>query len=346
MKTKVVEIMEIDHKAEEELKEAAGVLQKGGLVAFPTETVYGLGADALNGDAVKKIYLAKGRPSDNPIIAHIADVSILESLTPAKLQDVEILAENFWPGPLTVVLPKRPQVPDATTGGLSTVAVRMPDNPIALELIRQSGRPIAAPSANISGRPSPTKGDHVVQDLMGRVDVIIKSGDCRVGIESTVLDMTGPVPVILRPGILTPEQLSGVLQKEVVFDPGILSRFENEQGPDGGEPPGPKSPGMKYTHYAPKAEMLILRGEPAEVKREIERLRSEKEQAGVRVGTVLFEDKAFEKAAHDFFSMLRELDDQGVDLILAGALNDRDSLGLAVMNRMLKAAGHKVIDVR
>lgn len=367
MNTRVFEITEIDDRAKEELKEAAKVLRNGGLVAFPTETVYGLGADALNPDAVQAIYLAKGRPSDNPIIVHIADLSTLEMLVPAISTDVKILAERFWPGPLTMVLQKVPQVPDVTTGGLPTVAVRMPDNSIALELIRQCGCPIAAPSANISGRPSPTRGDHVVQDLMGKADIIIKSFDCRVGIESTVLDLTGPVPTVLRPGILTPEQLGQALGKEVVIDPGVLAQSKVDPGPDSrinndscinrnsnsnsnsnnnnddGAPP--KSPGMKYTHYAPKAEMVILRGARADVEREMEKIRAEREQAGGKVGVVLFGEKAFERAAHDFFAMLRDLDDQGVDLILAGALNDEDSIGLAVMNRMLKAAGYKVIDI-
>ncbi|MGI6733635.1 MAG: L-threonylcarbamoyladenylate synthase [Anaerovoracaceae bacterium] len=378
MITRVFEITQIDDKAKEELREAAKALRNGGLVAFPTETVYGLGADALNPEAVRSIYLAKGRPSDNPIIVHIADLSALESLVPAISPEVKILAERFWPGPLTMVLPKLPQVPHVTTGGLPTVAVRMPDNPIALELIRQCGCPIAAPSANISGRPSPTKGDHVVQDLMGKADIIIKSHDCKVGIESTVLDLTGPVPTILRPGILTPEQLGQALGKEVIIDPGVMAQSTIDPRPDSGSSMAaqiddngnvsgnsntnsnnsisnngnnnnlntpPKSPGMKYTHYAPKAEMVILRGARADVEREMEKIREEKERAGRKVGVLLFEEKDFEKAAHDFFAILRDLDDRNVDLILAGALNDKDSIGLAVMNRMLKAAGYKVIDV-
>lgn len=350
--TKVFEITDMDNKAKEELREAAKVLRDGGLVAFPTETVYGLGANALNPDAVRAIFLAKGRPSDNPLIVHIAELSTLEVLIPAIPAEAKMLAEKFWPGPLTMVLEKLPQVPDVTTGGLPTVAIRMPDNPIALELIRQCGCPVAAPSANISGRPSPTKGEHVVQDLMGKADIIIKSCDCKVGIESTVLDLTGPVPTILRPGILTPEQLGQTLGKDVVIHPGILDQSTTHAGPNSGTTAGtdthlipPKSPGMKYTHYAPKAEMVILRGAREDVEREIERIRTEREQAGSKVGLLLFEEKDFEKAAHDFFAMLRDLDDQNVDLILAGALNEKDSIGLAVMNRMLKASGYKVIDV-
>ena len=345
MKTKIFEITHIDDKAEEELIQAAEILQKGGLVAFPTETVYSLGADALDPAAVQKIYLAKGRPSDNPIIVHISDIEMLNMLTPVKPEDVEVLTEKFWPGPLTVILPKKPQVPDVATGGLATVAVRMPDDPIAMRFIGLSGRPVAAPSANISGRPSPTKGEHVIRDLSGKVDVIIKGGDCKVGIESTVLDLTGPVPVILRPGVITAEQLSEALNKKVVVDPGILAQSKGKNETGCGKELIPKSPGMKYAHYAPKAEMIILRGRAEDVKYEAERMRSEREKAGGKTGIIIFEEKASEKAAHDFYAKLRELDDIGVELIIAGALSDEDPVGLAVMNRMIKAAGFKVIDV-
>ncbi len=342
MQTKIFEIIEIDDRSTDKLKEAATILRNGGLVAFPTETVYGLGADAMNAEAVERIYLAKGRPSDNPIIIHIAGADMLSILTSSESEDMHVLAERFWPGPLTLVLPKRPQVPDVTTGGLSTVAVRMPDNPVALELIRKSGCPVAAPSANISGRPSPTKGEHVIVDLSGRVDAIILSGDCSVGIESTVLDLTGNLPVVLRPGIITPEQLTDVLRKKVVVDPGVLAQSQYD-GTAYDEPP--RAPGMKYTHYAPKAEMIILNGERHDVIIGMNKMRSEAEAEGKKVGIILFEESEPEKAAHGFFARLRELDEEGADIILAAALNSRDSVGLAVMNRMLKAAGYKMINV-
>ena len=345
MKTKIYEIREMDEKARKELGEAAEILRKGGVVAFPTETVYGLGADALNPVAVAAIYEAKGRPSDNPLIVHIADVEMLSALTPAVTRDMKVLAEKFWPGPLTMVIPKTDMVPDITTGGLPTIAVRMPDEPTALQLIRLSGRPIAAPSANLSKRPSPTKGEHVVRDMEGRIDAIIVGADCRVGIESTIIDLTDPIPVILRPGILTPEELSHTLGKEVIIDPGILAIPDKASigDPNGG--PAPRAPGMKYTHYAPKAEMVILRGAADSVKRKMEAICAERELKGEKVGTVLFEEEEFTTAARDFFARLRELDDENVDLILAGALSQENSIGLAVMNRMLKAAGYNIIDV-
>ena len=345
MKTKIYEISELDERAQEELSEAAEILRNGGVVAFPTETVYGLGADALNPKAVAAIYRAKGRPADNPLIVHIAEKEMLSVLTPAVTKDMEVLAGKFWPGPLTMVIPKTDIVPDITTGGLSTVAVRMPDEPTALRLIKLSGRPIAGPSANLSKRPSPTKGEHVVQDMDGRIDAIIVGADCRVGIESTIIDLTNPLPLILRPGILTPEELSCALGKEVIIDPGIMTLPDEAFMGTPNEGPAPKAPGMKYTHYAPKAEMIILRGPADRVKRKMETIRAEKEQKGKKVGIVLFDEEDFKAAAHDFFAKLRELDDENMDLILAGALSQENSIGLAVMNRMLKAAGYNIIDV-
>ncbi len=345
MKTKIYEIRELDEKALEQLAEAAETLRNGGVVAFPTETVYGLGADALNPEAVAAIYRAKGRPSDNPLIVHIADREMLSVLTPAVTRDMEVLAGEFWPGPLTMVIPKTNVVPDITTGGLSTVAVRMPDEATALQLIKLSGRPIAAPSANLSKRPSPTKGQHVIRDMDGRIDAIIVGADSRVGIESTIIDLTDSVPVILRPGILTPEELSRVLGKEVIIDPGILTMPDRTSTEYTNRGPVPKAPGMKYTHYAPKAEMLILRGPVDRVKQQMEAICAEKEKKGEKVGILLFDEEAFTTAARDFFTRLRELDDEKVDLILAGALNQENSIGLAVMNRMLKAAGYNIIDV-
>ena len=334
MKTRILSTTEND------IAEAAGIIQQGGLVAFPTETVYGLGADALNAEAVAKVYEAKGRPSDNPMIVHIARASDIGQLTPMLSEDIVNLIDNFWPGPLTMVLKKKAGVPDRTTGGLDTVAVRMPDSEAALELIREADCPIAAPSANISGRPSPTRAGDVIADMNGRIDAVIEGDDCRVGIESTVLDMTGDTPVILRPGIITAEDIEAVLKKEVKYDEALL---KDKQGEDGDI--RPKAPGMKYKHYAPKADMVVIEGQRDKVKAEIERLKGLNERLGSKVGVILFEEKAFVEAAHDFFAKLRDLDNEEVDLILAGALSDFDGVGFAVMNRMLKSAGYNIVKV-
>ncbi|MDD2215416.1 MAG: L-threonylcarbamoyladenylate synthase [Eubacteriales bacterium] len=338
MKTKIYDIQKFNDQAMAHIKEAADILKKGGLVAFPTETVYGLGADALNPQAVAAIYATKGRPSDNPMIVHVAGMDQLYELSSLQSEVITKLTKRFWPGPLTLVLPKKEKVPDVTTGGLSTIAIRMPDHPVALELIKQSGCPIAAPSANLSGRPSPTKGDHVIEDLNGKIPMILKGGNCRVGIESTVLDLTSEIPTILRPGILTQGDLEMVIGDKVVLDP-ALDRKKHQ------EILSPKAPGMKYTHYAPKAEMIVIRGNQDRVRIEIERLKKVNEEKGRIVGVILFEEQAFRQAAHDFFAKLRLLDDQGVDLILAGALNDENPIGFAVMNRMLKSAGYHIIEV-
>jgi len=324
----------------DDIKTAAGIIKAGGLVAFPTETVYGLGANALDAAAVKKIYEAKGRPRDNPTIVHIARASDIGMLTPDIDALTVSLIDNFWPGPLTLVVKKRHEVPDITTGGLPTVAVRMPDEPAALSLIREAGCPIAAPSANLSGKPSPTKMSHVIQDLDGRVDAIIVGDDCRVGIESTVLDVTARPPVILRPGIVTAVDIEAVIGEKAGFDPALLEKSETSGG-------GlkPKSPGMKYRHYAPKAKMVVIEGRRGRVKAEILRLKLLNEREGNRVGVLLFEEKAFREAAHDFFARLREMDDEGTDLILAGALSDVDGVGFAVMNRMMKSAGYNIVKV-
>ncbi|MDE8731560.1 L-threonylcarbamoyladenylate synthase [Eubacteriales bacterium DFI.9.88] len=327
---------------EKDIKVAADIIKNGGLVAFPTETVYGLGADALNAQAVAKVYEAKGRPSDNPMIVHIGRASDIGQLTPRLSPDIVALIENFWPGPLTLVVKRKSCVPDRTTGGLDTVGVRMPDSKIALDLITWSGCPIAAPSANLSGKPSPTKAEHVIEDLQGKVDAIIKGPDCRVGIESTVLDVTGDTPTILRPGVITAENIEAAIGKKVAVDPAL---YVNRPRDVSDEEFKPKSPGMKYKHYAPKADMTIIEGSRDKVKTEIERLRVLNERIGNKVGVILFEERAFIEAAHDFFAKLRELDKQEVDLILAGAMSDTDGVGFAVMNRMLKSAGYNIVRV-
>jgi len=343
IETKETKETRIFGTSQEELAEAASILREGGLVAFPTETVYGLGADALNPSAVAKVYAAKGRPSDNPMIVHIARASDIGQLTPRLDPRMIKLIENFWPGPLTLVVAKKDNVPMVTTGGLDTVAVRMPDDPVALELIRQADVPVAAPSANLSGKPSPTKADHVIQDLSGKIDGIVRGGDCRVGIESTVLDISGKTPVILRPGIITAENIESAIGEKVELDPALKNREGLSEDSDS---PAPKAPGMKYKHYAPQARMMVLEGQQDKVRAEIQRLKALNESLGNKVGVILFEEQAFIEAAHNFFAELRELDQQGVDLILAGALSDKDGLGFAVMNRMMKSAGYNIVTVK
>ncbi len=344
MQTKILSTTEKD------ISEAAAIIRQGGLVALPTETVYGLGADAFNAEAVADIYKAKGRPSDNPVIVHIARASDMGRLTPMLSADIVALIENFWPGPLTMVVKKKADVPDRTTGGLDTVAVRMPDSKAALDLIAMADTPIAAPSANISGRPSPTRAKDVIADMDGKIDAILCGEDCRVGIESTVVDMTSGVPAILRPGIITAENIEAALGKEVKYDESLLidGQFHDldpSAGIGGMAGFAPKSPGMKYRHYAPKAQMTVIEGQRDRVKQEIERLKGLNERLGLKVGVILFEERAFIEAAHDFFAKLRDLDNEGTDLILAGALSDTDGVGFAVMNRMLKSAGYNIAKV-
>ena len=255
METKILD------PTEENVALAAETIKNGGLVAFPTETVYGLGANALDEDAVRAVYAAKGRPSDNPMIVHIARASDIGQMTRFLNPMIVNLIDNFWPGPLTLILNKKEGIPRTVTGGLETVAVRLPDNEIARNLINLSGCPIAAPSANLSGRPSPTAYQHVVSDLNGKVDIILKGENCRVGIESTVLDMTSDEPVVLRSGIITPEQIEAAIGKKVSIDPAIKFDFKKIEAIKNGtaeETIVAKAPGMKYKHYAPKAQMFVV----------------------------------------------------------------------------------------
>ena len=321
---------------EEDIKKAAKIIADGGLVAFPTETVYGLGADALNADAVSKVYAAKGRPSDNPMIVHIADESELLKLTDTVTDDMRKVMDAFWPGPMTMIVARKPIIPNTTTGGLDTVGIRMPDNDVARLLIRMSGCAIAAPSANLSGKPSPTTYSHVVEDLNGRIDAIIMSSDCTVGIESTVIDMTGETPMILRPGKITKEMFDEVLGKEIILDPTLNKRpdsFNNDFQP--------KAPGMKYKHYAPNAEMVIFEGEHEQVKAAMATEKAKLEAEGKKVFIIYFDEGDEAKAAHDFFAELRKADEEGFDCIFANALSEQ-GLGFSVMNRMLKSAGYNI----
>jgi L-threonylcarbamoyladenylate synthase len=298
--------------------------------------VYGLGANALDGEAVKKIYEAKGRPSDNPIIVHIGDISEAESIAHTDGGAFEALAEEFWPGPLTMVLRKREIVPDETTGGLPTVAIRMPNHPVARKLIEFAGCPVAAPSANISGAPSPTKAEHVIRDLSGRVDVILAGDDSSVGIESTVLSLAGDTPTILRPGVITAKMLSDALNTPVLYDKHLTA--DSEYTGD-----TPASPGMKYKHYAPKAEMLLVDGAPEKIQGKINSLVNDEERKGKKVGVIYFGGKTPEAAARIFYAELRRLDNEGVDVIIAGAPEKDSGVGFAVMNRMLKSAGYNTV---
>lgn len=252
METKRIIIEDRNHIKDEELKEAASILRSGGLVAFPTETVYGLGGNALDEDAARKIYAAKGRPSDNPLIAHVSCVEEVAPLVKEIPEAGRKLMEAFWPGPLTMIFPKSEKVPYGTTGGLDTVAIRMPDDPVANRLIALAGVPVAAPSANTSGRPSPTTADHVWQDMNGRIEMIIDGGPVGIGVESTIVDVSSAVPAVLRPGAITMEMLAEVLG-EVSVDPAILGPLSADVRP--------KAPGMKYKHYAPKADLTLVEPE-------------------------------------------------------------------------------------
>ena len=337
---------------DEELEEACRILQKGGLVAFPTETVYGLGGDAMYSEASAKIYAAKGRPSDNPLIVHIADMDALEDIAQSVPEAAVKLADHFWPGPLTMIFPQKEAVPKSTTGGLETVAVRMPSHPVARALIRESGVYIAAPSANTSGRPSPTKAEHVKEDLDGRIDMILDGGAVGIGLESTIVDLSTGVPTILRPGYITGEMLEDVLG-EVQVDPAILSQKMNPNIVA-------KAPGMKYRHYAPKGQMTIIEGDTGKVVDEINRLVKEKTDEGCSVAVIATEEtkdayacanvrsvgsRATEGSiAAGLYDILREMDHIGAEYIYAESF-EKDTLGKAIMNRMLKAAAYHVIKV-
>lgn len=336
------------------------IIAAGGLVAFPTETVYGLGANGFDIKAIEKIYKAKGRPSDNPMIFHISSPLHLEALAKIINLEIEALIVSFWPGPLTLVVRKTSIVPDIATGGLDTVAVRMPNHPVALELIEKAECPIVAPSANLSGRPSPTRHQDVWEDMDGRIDAVLEGDDCQVGIESTVVDMTVPGQVtILRPGVVTARDIRKALDEFNLKDVKLIAYSKNIEPEESEKNPetieAPKSPGMKYRHYAPKAEMIVIEGERQKVKDEIDRLKKEASQEKNRSGDlkrveILFlEEMDPWQAAQQFFARLRELDRQDVDLILAAAIkqddDSKEEVGDAVMNRMIKASGYRVVKV-
>lgn len=352
MKTEIIKINR-EHFAEEELDYAAQCLREGKLVAFPTETVYGLGGNAFDATASARIYAAKGRPSDNPLIVHIVDVSALAELAAEVPETAYRLAEAFWPGPLTIILKKSDKVPTATTGGLDTVAIRMPADPIAAALIRRSGVYVAAPSANASGRPSTTKAEHVIEDLEGKIDAIIDGGASAIGLESTIVDLTGEVPLILRPGYINAEQLAEVLG-EVRFDEAVLKRSAAENIVA-------KAPGMKYRHYAPKAPLYIVEGKTEEVIRYINAEAVKNASEGRLIGILATEEtkKCYtggmvfcvgkranaESIAAGLFDTLRSFDETGVSVIYSESFAD-NPLGTAIMNRLLKAAGYHIIPLK
>lgn len=351
MNTKLSKIEDTKQIKDEELAEAAQILRDGGLVAFPTETVYGLGANALDEAAAKKIYAAKGRPSDNPLIAHISCLEELKPLVAYIPETGRKLAEAYWPGPLTMVFPKSDIVPYGTTGGLDTVAVRMPSDPVANRLIRLAAVPVAAPSANTSGRPSPTTAQHVWQDMEGKIEMILDGGPVGIGVESTIVDVSGDVPTLLRPGAITMEMLRETVGR-VEIDPAIQA------------PPSadlrPKAPGMKYRHYAPKASLTIVEGEQEKVTAKINELLKEGEAAGEKIGVIASTETAADylggivrtigsrsdelSISRHLFGILRDFDTLQVDRIYSESF-ETPQMGQAIMNRLMKAAGHQVMEV-
>lgn len=347
MNTKVVKV-DREHPDQEKINGAGEVLKQGGLVAFPTETVYGLGGDGLNAGSSEKIYAAKGRPSDNPLIIHIADMESLAGIVREVPEKAVKLAEEYWPGPLTMIFQKNDRVPYETTGGLDSVAVRMPSHPVAKALIQAGGGYIAAPSANTSGRPSPTRAEHVEEDLSGKIDMILDGGEVEIGLESTIVDFTSETPVILRPGYISEEMIRQVIG-DVSMDKGLLITDASVK---------PKAPGMKYRHYAPKAGLTIVQGNEKLVTEYINSQCKSLEAKGQRAGVICTdEDQELydatvvksigtredeEGIARHLFGILRAFDEEDVTCIFSEAF-DTPQMGQAIMNRLLKAAGHHII---
>lgn len=355
MKTELLKVTKenlYSQTEQEFLDQAAKLLQAGEVVAFPTETVYGLGANGMEAEASGKIYAAKGRPSDNPLILHIADFAQLDGIAEDISEDAWKIMKAFWPGPMTIVLKKKAEVPKETTGGLDTVAIRMPSHPVARELILKAGIPIAAPSANRSGRPSPTEASHVMEDMEGHIPMIIDGGKVGIGIESTIIDMTGEKPVILRPGYITPEMVDEVVSG-VSIDPAILG------GPMAAGLK-PKAPGMKYRHYAPAGDMWLVEGDREAVVARINELTGEKQREGYRVAIIGTDENIDlykadvvksigsrekpETIAANLYGTLREMDQLGVQIIYGESFEEGEFYG-AIRNRILKAAGYQVLKV-
>lgn len=351
MQTLIVKTDENSIKAEDMAK-AGAVIKEGGLVAFPTETVYGLGGDALNPEASGRIYAAKGRPCDNPLIVHIYRVEDLYHIACDVSDDAVKLADRFWPGPLTMIFKKKDIVPYETTGGLDTVAVRMPSNRIAACFIEAAGGFIAAPSANLSGRPSPTEARHVIEDMDGRIDMIIDGGASVIGLESTIVDMTEPVPMILRPGYVTGEMIKETIG-DVTYDPAVFGKVTGTEHP--------RAPGMKYRHYAPKGELTIVKGDRDRVIGHMKAALDKGLSEGLRVAVIATEEtkdnyrdatllvnvgarEDEDTIAHRLYSVLRKCDEENIDLIYSEDFST-PRIGQAIMNRLIKAAGHKVVEV-
>jgi len=350
MKETLVLKVDSENPDQAKIQVAAQIIRKGGLVAFPTETVYGLGADALNPDAVLELFEAKKRPLDNPPIVHVANAGEVCKLVKEVPEKAELLMEKFWPGPLTLVFKRSSIVPSVTVAGLDTVAIRMPKNKVALALIKQSNLPIAAPSANLAGKPSPTTAKHVYEDLNGRIDAILDGGATNIGVESTVVDLTVDPPMVLRPGGTSFEAL-----KKVLFDVRLHPFVEAEE-----ELPLEKirSPGMKHRHYAPKAEVILVDGAVPAVTRKIKELAESYRLKGAKVGILATDETqaAYEAdvvkslgsrfnlavVAQNLFRLLREVDAENVDVILAEGVSS-EGIGLAIMNRLRKASGYHII---
>jgi len=351
MNTEILKVNE-EEVSGRELAPAVEILRAGGLVAFPTETVYGLGADALDEKAAKKIYESKGRPSDNPLIVHIADVKALEDLAVDIPEAAYALAEAYWPGPLTMILKKSDKVPYGTTGGLESVAIRMPSHKLAKKLIEESGLYIAAPSANSSGKPSPTLAEHVVYDLSGRIDMVIDGGKAVIGLESTIIDLTSERPCILRPGYITKDMLEKVIG-QVDYDKVVMMKEADASVK-------PKAPGMKYKHYAPSGDVTIYEGDTNLVVQRINEEAKRAQEEGKTVGIIATEEtkaqyltgtvksigtrKDDETIAASLYAVLREFDQDKTQVILSESFYD-DQLGQAIMNRLVKASGYKIIHV-
>lgn len=352
MKTILAKVDLCQPEAAEIIRTAAKILQEGGLVAFPTETVYGLGGNGLDGAACEKIYLAKGRPSDNPLILHISEFEELNAIVREISPAAKKLMDAFWPGPLTMVFPKADIVPAKATGGLDTVAVRFPSHPVARAIIRAAGLPIAAPSANSSGKPSPTRASHVEFDLNGKIDMIVDGGAAEWGLESTIVDVSGDVPMILRPGAVTKEMMEEVVGR-VEVDPAILTKPAADLKP--------KAPGMKYTHYSPKAEVVLVKGERQAVADEINRLAALDMSEGKKTGVMATEEtkdlyhadivlslgsrERPEEIGANLFKLLRKFDFLGAEKVYSEVFSEEGE-GMAIMNRLNKAAGYQTIEVK
>ena len=351
MKTILAKVDLRQPEAMEIIQTAAKILQEGGLVAFPTETVYGLGGNGLDNSACEKIYLAKGRPSDNPLILHISEFEELKPIVREISPAAQKLMDAFWPGPLTMVFPKSDIVPEKATGGLDTVAVRFPNHPVARAIIHAAGLPIAAPSANSSGKPSPTRASHVEFDLNGKIDMIVDGGAAEWGLESTIVDVSGEVPMILRPGAVTKEMMEEVVG-QVEIDPAILQKPAADLKP--------KAPGMKYTHYSPKAEVVLVKGETTAVADEINRLAAEDKAHGYKTGVMATEEtkdlykadivlslgsrERPEEIGANLFKFLRKFDFLGAERVYSEVFSEEGE-GMAIMNRLNKAAGYQTIDL-